>query len=91
MFTDRMAKFNSNFNINGASSFLDRCFRYLIFSKCGDDEPILSVCGQPLARWMLLGLILLPSLTAAEDFPRPSRIYTVETTGVIELIDIDER
>ena len=91
MFTDRMAGFNSNFNINGASSFIDRCFRYLIFSKCGDDEPILSVCGQPLARWMLLGLILLPSLTAAEDFPRPSRIYTVETTGVIELIDIAER
>ena len=44
-----------------------------------------------IARWMLLGLVVLPCLTVAEDFPRPSRIYTVETTDVIRSIDLAAR
>ena len=41
--------------------------------------------------WMLLGLVLLPSLVVAEDFPKPNRIYTVETTDVIRSIDMARR
>ena len=43
------------------------------------------------SAWMLLGLVLLPSLVAAEDFPKPSRIYTVETSDVIRSIDLVRR
>ena len=44
-----------------------------------------------ISRWMLLGLVFLPFLTVADDFPRPSRIYTVEITDVIRSINLAER
>jgi hypothetical protein len=40
---------------------------------------------------VILGLIVSASPSFSRDFPRPNRIYTVETTGVIRSIDIAER
>ena len=40
---------------------------------------------------VMLSLILSASFSLAEDFPKKSRIYTVETTGIIRSIDIAER
>lgn len=85
MLTNRIASSSPDSGLKGASSFVSRCVHYLTFSKCAD--PILSI----LARWMLLGLVVLPSLAVAEDFPRPNRIYTVETTGEIRSIDLAAR
>ncbi len=72
----------------GASSFVSGWLHYLTFPKKWLN---LLVHGQELARWMLLGLVVLPSLAVAEDFPRPNRIYTVETTGEIRSIDLAAR
>ena len=40
---------------------------------------------------VMLGLFFSASSSFAENFPRPSRIYTVETTGIIRSIDLAER
>ena len=40
---------------------------------------------------LLMSLLFSASSSMAKDFPRPNRIYTTETTGVVRSIDIAER
>jgi len=86
-----LARSRPDLGIERASSLVSGCFHNQRLLEFYDYCSNLLISGRKLAKWMLLGLVLLPSLAAAKDFSRPNRIYTVETTGVVQSIDLVER